>query len=335
MRNSSFILLVLVLFMLSCQNAQKDPAANAPNFEIKVERFDSAFFSIDTLQTKRSVDKLLKDYPGFGIDFFTRILMLKNTEDTVSIKAFYRTHYPIFKEAQKVNAIKKAKPDLEAAFKRVHYYFPKYKLTNNVILFVGPLESYGNILTTNAIAIGLQMHMGAESKWYFDEHIQTIYPTYLSRRYTPEYIALSSVQNVINDIYFPANKSQNFIAQMIEAGKTQYVINACFPTTADSIKLGYTKEHSINIKSQESQLWAYILHEKLTYSSNPNDIDNFLQDAESSNIFGEAMPGNVGKYIGLKIIESWMHQKAQVGISLEQMLNTPSDKIFETSNYNP
>jgi hypothetical protein len=321
--------------MYSCSNAPKDPAAEAPNFDIKVERFDSAFFSIDTLQTKRCVDQLLKNYPGFGIDFFTRILMLKNTEDTNSIKAFYRTHYPIYSEVQKVNAIKTAKPALEAAFKRIHYYFPKYKLTNNIILFVGPLESYGNILTTNAIAVGLQMHMGANSKWYFDEHIQTIYPTYLSRRYTPEYIALSSVQNVINDIYLPANKSPNFITQMIEAGKTQYVINACFPNTADSIKYGYTKEHSINIKSQESQLWTYILHEKLTYSTNPNDMDNFLQDAESSSIFGEAMPGNVGKYIGLKIIESWMQQKSQSGISLELMLNTPADKIFESANYNP
>jgi len=335
MRNSTFILFTLILFMFSCRNAQLDPAAKAPNFEIKVKRFDSAFFSMDTLQTHGSMVKLLNEYPGFGVDFITRILMLKQIDDTMSIKAFYRTYYPIYKEVQKGNAIKTAKPELEAAFKRVHYYFPEYKLTNQVILFVGPLESYGNILTTNAIAVGLQMHMGARSKWYYDERIQTIYPTYLSRRYTPDYIALSCVQNIINDIYLPSFQSQNFISNMIEAGKTQYVINACFPNTTDSIRLGYTNEHCIQIQSQESQIWAYILHEKLTYSTNPNDIDHFLQDAPSSSLFGSAMPANVGKYIGLKIVESWMQQKAQNGISLAQMLNTPSDKIFETARYNP
>ena len=335
MRNVFFIAFFSVLFAFGCNNVNNDPAAKAPLFQVKVGRFDSAFFSMDTTHTKIEIEKLLKAYPGFGEDFITRILLLKRVNDTHGIKVFYRNYLPIYKEVQKLNAIKIAKPAIEDAFKRLHFYFPKYALTHNVILFVGPLESYGNIITSDAIAIGLQMHMGVQSKWYYDEHIQTIYPTYLSRRYTPDYIALSTVQNILSDIYSPSIKSQTLITQIIEAGKIQYIMNACFYNTPDSLRLGYTNEHCINIKNQEEKIWTYLLHEKLIYSTQPMDIDNFMQDAPFSNLFGEALPGNIGKYIGYRIVDAWMQQKAQRGITMEALLNTSSDKIFEKAAYNP
>ena len=335
MRYIVIALISVILFISGCGLNSQDPAKNAANFEIKIQRFDSAFFAMDTLHIKKSVTKLLEQYPGFGIDFFNKVLMLKSTNDTHYIKAFYRLHLPIYQAAQQVNAIKIAKPDLEFSFKRLHYYFPKYNLTHNIILFVGPLESFGNIVTVDALAIGLQMHLGASAKWYFDESIQTIYPTYLSRRHTPEYIAVNSVQNILNDIYIPPVNTQNLIQYMVEAGKLQYIINACFPNAPDSIKYGYTKDQYVNLKSQEANIWDYIIHEKLSFSSDITDIDNFMQEGESSNIFSEAIPSNVGKYIGYRIVDAWMQQKAQKGVSMEAMLATPADKIFSTSSYAP
>ncbi len=335
MRIATFITFFSVLFAFGCNQLNIDPAEKAPLFQVKIERFDSAFFSMDTVHTAIEIEKLLKAYPGFGQDFLTRILMLKKVDDTIGIKTFYRNYLPIYKDVQKVNAIKIAKPAIEDAFKRLHFYFPKYALTHHVILFVGPLESYGNIITNDAIAVGLQMHMGAPSKWYYDERIQTIYPTYLSRRYTPDNIAFSTVQNILSDIYLPSVKSPTLIAQMIEAGKIQYIMNACFPNAPDSLRLGYTNEHCINIKSQEGEIWSYLQHEKLSYSTHSTDIDNFMQDAAFSNLFGESLPGNIGKYIGFKIVDAWMQQKTQKGITMETLLNTSSDKIFETAAYNP
>ena len=335
MRYIVIVLIPFLLFITGCGSNSDDPAKNAANFEIKIQRFDSAFFAMDTLQIKKSITKLLEQYPGFGIDYLNKVLMIKSTNDTQYIKAFYRLHLPIYQAAQQVNAVKIAKPELESSFKRVHYYFPKYNLTHNIILFVGPLESFGNIVTVDALAIGLQMHLGANAKWYYDESIQTIYPTYLSRRYTPEYIAVNSVQNILNDIYISPANTQNLIQHMVEAGKLQYIINACFPNSTDSIKYGYTKDQYVNLNGQEANIWDYIVHEKLTYSTSITDIDNFMQEGESSAIFSEAIPSNVGKYIGYRIVASWMKQKAQKGISMEAMLATPADKIFTTSSYAP
>jgi hypothetical protein len=335
MRYIVVALIPVLLFISGCGLNSQDPAKNAANFEIKIQRFDSAFFAMDTMQIKKSITKLLAQYPGFGIDFIQKVLMLKSINDTPNMKAFYRLHFPIYQAAQQVNAIKIAKPELESSFKRLHYYFPKYNLTHNIILFVGPFESFGNIVTVDALAVGLQMHLGANAKWYSDESIQTIYPTFLSKRYAPEYIAVNSVQNILSDIYIQPANTQNLMQHMIEAGKLQYIIYACFPNSPDSIKYGYTKEQYDNLKGQEANIWDYILHEKLTYSTNITDIDNFMQEGESSSIFSESIPSNVGKYIGYRMVESWMHQKQQKGISMEAMLATPADKIFATSSYAP
>ena len=335
MRYIVIALIPITLFLSGCGFSSDDSAKNAANFEIKIQRFDSAFFAMDTLHMKKSVTKLLEQYPGFGIDFLNKVLMLKSPNDTQNIKAFFRLHKPIFKAAQEVDAVKIAKPELESAFKRLHYYFPKYNLTHNIILFIGPLESFGNIVTVDALAVGLQMHLGANAKWYLDESIQTIYPTYVSRRYTPEYIAVNSVQNILSDIYIAPSNTQTLIQNMVEAGKLQYIINACLPNTSDAIKFGYTMEQFANLKGQEGNIWDYIVHEKLTYSTSITDIDNFTQEGESSAIFSEVIPSNVGKYIGYKIVDAWMRQKAQKGISMETMLSTPADKIFTTSSYAP
>ena len=337
MQFKRYIFIAFCLMMMACSNNSQDPAKNDPVFTLKVERFDSTFFSMDTLHTKDQLSNILKQYPKFAPDFLTKILLLKNIQDTQLIKAYYKTYLPVYKEVQKVNALKLALPELQEAFKRIHYYFPKYALTHNLVLFVGPFESYGNIVTDHALAIGLQMHLGANSKWYQDEHIQTIYPNYLSRRYTPAYITVTSVQNILNDISPQISYDQypTLIAQMIQAGKQQYIVNACMPNTPDSIRMGFSYDQLMNLKKQEANIWQYILHEKLSYSTLSNDIDAFMQEGVYSSLFGESIPSNVGKYIGYKIVDAWMHQGAQKNISMEDLIKMQPEKIFAAAGYAP
>jgi hypothetical protein len=335
MRRMQIIFIAIILITTGCQIGQNDPANAEPRFAIKVERFDSAFFAMDTTRTMYSVTNLIHNYPSFAADFFAQILMLNKALDTNAVRAFYKAYAPIYKDAQKEHAIYKAQDNLEEAFKRVHYYFPNYTLSNKVITFIGPLESYGNIVTKDALALGLQMYLGGQSEWYFSERIQTIYPNYLSRRFAPEYITVNSVQNIINDIVPEPQGNGNLMYEMIEAGKRQYVINKCMPNAPDSIRFGFTQEQVKSVQYQEAKIWEYILHSKLSYSANPADIRSFMQEGVYNDIFGESIPGNVGKYIGYKIVASWMDQKAQKGIHLEQLLKTPADKLFEAAAYNP
>jgi hypothetical protein len=329
------ILIGLTLLSLACQTVSKDPAKNAPSYSLQVVRFDSAFFAIDTLHIKKEVAGLMAKYPNFTEDFFTKILMVNPSKDSNAIKAFYRAYYPIYKDALKTNAMQLEQKNLQEAYKRLHYYFPNYALTHKVITFIGPLESYGNIVAKDALALGLQMYLGANSNWYFSERIQTIYPTYLSRRFTPEYITVNSIQNLVNDITPENTISAPLITQIIEAGKRQYIVNACMPNAPDSILFGYTQLQYANLQKEESKIWTYFLHNKLTYSTNPTDARAIMNEGVYSDLFGEEIPANVGKYLGYKMVEAWMQQHENKGKTMEQLLNEPAEKLFVSAKYNP
>ena len=329
------ILIGLTLLMLACQSVSKDPAKNESIYTLQVVRFDSAFFAMDTLQTKNGVVDLIAKYPDFAEDFFTKILMVNPVTDSIAIKAFYRTYLPIFKDCLKTNAIHLEQVNIQEAYKRLHYYFPHYALSHKVITFIGPLESYGNIITKDALALGLQMYLGVNSKWYFSERIQTIYPTYLSRRFSPEYITVNSIENLVNDIAPENLISAPLITHVIEAGKRQYIINTCMPNTPDSIRFGYTQMQVSNLQKEEAKIWTYFLHNKLAYSTNPADLRAFMNEGVDSDLFGQGIPSNVGKYLGYKIVEAWMQQREISANSIEQLLKEPAEKLFVSAKYNP
>jgi hypothetical protein len=330
----SFLLILVILGMTACQSKRVDPAAGAPRFPIYLERFDSAFFNIDTLHTSQSIDSLLVHYPNFTTVFLTQILMLQSVQDTGSIKMFYRLYKPVYLEAQRLNAIGTEKPILEEGFKRLHFYFPKYPLTHKLTLFVGPFEQFGNIITKDAVAIGLQMHLGKSSSWYAPERMQTRYPNYISTRFTPNYIAVITMKNLLNDLE-PLKEQGNLITQIIESGKRQYILKACLPNLSDTLLFGYSDKQLSILNKEESKIWEYMVAEKLSYSNNESDISDFLQEGDNNQIFGDLFPGNVGKYIGYKIVDAWMHQKSQANLTMEKMLSTPAQQIFLGANYAP
>jgi hypothetical protein len=143
-----------------------------------------------------------------------------------------------------------------------------------------------------------------------------------------------AIENLIEDL--PRIKeSDNLMNNMIEAGKKQYLLKACLPNFQDSVLFGYNNEQLKILNKEESKIWDYIVADKLIYTTNTSDIMAIMQESTSNEIFGEDFPGNIGKYIGFKIVDIWMHQKAQTNITMEQLLLTPAQQIFSSANYNP
>jgi hypothetical protein len=333
MRATLFLFFIMAIG-IGCQPKPIDPAKSAPKYPIQVQKFDSAFFEMDTISAHKSLQALMIKYPDFTEDFITKILMIKTVGDTQPIKAFYRAYLPVYKEVKKANAMRIAMPIMEEGFSHLHYFFPKYPLTHQVLTFVGPFESYGNIVIKDAVAVGLQMHLGPNSNWYFSDHIQTIYPTYLSRSFTPENMGVNSVANIVNDIV-PQMDTGTLLTRMIETGKRQYILNACLPSLHDTVLFGYTKKQLNAVSQETSAIWNYIVDNKLTDSKDLALIGSLMREGLNNEVFGEAFPSNVGKYIGYQIVERWMQQKQQKNTTMDALLKMPADKIHAAAQYNP
>ena len=318
------------LALAGCSSPAQDPAELAPSPRLTEIRFDSAFFAMDSLHFESDLAKLVQQYPQFSEDYFDRILMLSSKKESNKILAFYKAYLPIYQATTKIQAPKKATPEIAEAFKRFHFYFPTYTLPKQIIYFIGPLETYGNVVTKDGLAIGLQLYMGAASSWYYSEQISTIYPSYISRQFAPEYMVVNSIQNILNDYDPLAINGKQLIDQMIEIGKRQYILSQCLPTASDTLLLGYTGNQLKAIKENAGDIWTFLSSQNRLFSVDPNLTSAILREAPYNDYFGEDIPGNVGKYIGYEIVKSWMSQQNGKSKSdLNQLLKTPAKTIFD------
>ena len=321
------------LALTGCSSPNEDPAQLGPTPKMTEIRFDSAFFTMDSLHFESDLAKLVQQYPQFSEDYFNRILMLSPKKESKKIGAFYKAYRPIFNATTQIQASKKATPEIIAAFKRFHYFFPTYTLPKQLIYFIGPLETYGNVVTKDGLAIGLQLYMGAASSWYYSEQINTIYPTYISRHFAPEYIVVNSVQNILNDYEPLVINGKQLIEQMIEIGKRQYILSQCLPNASDTLLFGYTSNQLKAIEESQGDIWTFVSSQNRLFSVDPSLTTAILTEAPYNDYFGEDIPGNVGKYIGYGIVKSWMkQQKGKSKNDLNLLLKTPAKSIFDQTN---
>lgn len=329
--------LLILLGISGCGN--KEPDVSAIKVELQTQRFEKDFFAIDTLHMDAALKQLHDKYPGFLQDFLFNILALPAPPDSNEVVkrevvSFLRSYKPVADSAVQVfkdfTAVTK---EIEEGLKHVKYYFPQYKIPQKVITFIGPINSYGNILTTDAIAIGLQLYMGENYPLYQSEAGQQLYPLYISKRFASPYIAAGCIKNIISDMYPDNSAGRPMVEQMIDAGKRLYVLDRMLPKTADTIKTGYTKAQLKGSYSNEAFIWSFFLQNDLLFSNDPAITKDYMTDGPKTAVIGEASPGFIGQFVGWQIVKKWMANNDK--ISLEELMSMNPKKIFEEAKYKP
>lgn len=331
-----FSVIILICFLLSCKSKKNIPDVSNIKISLQLKRFDQDFFLMDTNNVATSLNALQKNYPAFLNDYLYNILGLPPQQDSVvnKLKLFIRDYKPVNDSVQKQFAFfNDEQQQITKALQFTKYYFPDYKIPQNVITFVGPLEGYGNVLTTSGFAVGLQLYLGKNFSVYHSDYINEVYPDYRSRRFEAVYIPVNCMNNVVEDIYPQKTGSQPLIEQMIELGKRLYVLDAFLPETADSLKTGYTQTQLEGCYDNEGLIWNYFLQNNLLYVSDPSTTRDYISDAPTTQGLGTASPGNIGQFIGWQIVKKWMEEHSKT--TLPQLLQTPSKQIFEEAKYKP
>ena len=348
MNMKKYLLILLTSISLtSCGDGVNAPDVSDIKVPLETSRFEQDFFLIDTNNITASLQQLQAKYPGFLNDFVVNILgipLLPHPDTAVdgAIKKFitgYRTIKDtadlVFRSFDKpVNEVKKG-----LAFAK--HYFPEYKLPTKLITFIGPLDAYfqgslggyGDIITNEGLAIGLQLHLGKQFSVYKTEMGQQMYPEYISRKFEPEYIPVNSMKNVIDDLFPEKFVDRPLIDQMIEKGKRLYVLDKLLPYTPDTLKIGYTQKQLQGCYENEAGIYNLFLHNNFLYSIEPSVNKNFLQDGPKTEELGDASPGFIGLFVGWQIVKKYMEKNS--GLQLDQLMMTDSRKIFEEAKYKP
>ena len=336
MRFTIFILFILIIGGSSCGRMQNNPAQNAQDIILPMERLDQVLFNLDTIHINDSLLDSHTRYPFISEVLLKQMLAIDSSNSETALLSFLTAYRPIFTAVQKINAPATMHPKLQSLFKYLHYYFPDYPLPKKIIYFIGPLEGFGNSIGLDYMAIGLQMFLGDTSSWYQSDQFKKYFPPYISRNFTPHFIPITAAKNLLQDIAPNSNVTRGLIIEMIELGKRQYILKKILPQSDDADLFGYSAAQYAATMKAEQDIWNYLLKMNFVYSKDPKVTSQLLSEGPFSIYFGNEIPGNVGVFIGSQIVKSWIAQQSEQDQSnLIALLQMPAEKIFAESKYKP
>jgi hypothetical protein len=338
MQKFTFSLLVMV-FLQACGNKNKIPDTSEISVQVSIERFDKAFFSLDSNNIMPGLIRLNQQFPYFLNDFTANILGAGPLTDTnavlpVASRQFLTSYLPVKDSIElQFDNLDWLENDLRKSLKLLKYYFPKYQLPPKIVSFIGPFDAPGVAITRYTLAIGLQLYAGKDFSFYSSVQGQELYPRYISRRFEKPYIVVNCMKALAEDLYTDSSGGKPMIDQIIQKGKYWWLIDRFLPETADSLKTGFTQRQLAWCKANEGLIWNFILQNNDIYTVDPDLIKNYIGDAPSTDGMPEISPGNIGPWIGWQIIKKYMENNASV--SPEELMHTGARKIFEDAKYKP
>lgn len=83
----------------------------------------------------------------------------------------------------------------------------------------------------------------------------------------------------------------------------------------------------------EKEIWNLFIQNQLLQETNYNVTKNYVEDSPKTQELGEASPGNIGSFVGWRIVEKFM--KKSTSTNIEQLMKTDPEKIMEVARYKP
>ena len=332
-----FCFIAAAFIFFSCNNKGIPDVSNI-KVDLKVQRFEKDFFSLDTNNILNELQRLRIKYPTFITDFTNHILGFDNTTPpdslTKYIHLFIRDYRFVKDSADKLftNFDPQLK-EIKKGLQFIKYYFPDYKVPHQVITFIGPFDGYSDVITSDAFAVGLQLHMGSNFSFYKSGISQDLFPEYISRKFTPEYIPINSINNIIDDMYPDKSAGKALIEQMVEKGKRLYFLDKFLPYTPEYLKIGYTEAQLKDSYANEAVIWDFFLNNDLLNNTDQNIIKNYIGESPKTQELGEGSPGNIGAFSGWQIVKKYTEKNPKT--TLQELMKTSAREIYSQSKYKP
>lgn len=337
----------IIALIISACGGSGHPDVSGIDVKLEEQRFEKDFFALDTNDLSAGLRNLQLKYPAFLPDFVQKVLGLPPMnagapETELLLRKFIADYRPIRDSTELLfKNISKQQEQITEGLKYVKHYFPSYKTPQKLITFIGPMDAYfeastagyGDALTSDAIIIGLQLHLGSNFSMYRSEMGQALYPAYISRKFAPEYIPVNSIKNIIDDMYPENTVGKSLVEKMVEKGKRLHMLDKFMPETADTLKIGYTDKQLKGCFDNEGLIWNFILTNSLAYNTDPAIIKGYIGEAPNTPELGEGSPGYLGLFIGRQIVRKYIEKNPAT--TLDELMKLDPKKLFELSKYRP
>ena len=317
MMKKYFAIVIIVFLLASCDKKSKiEKAVEEIPVALEVDRFDQAFFEAKP----NELPNLKAEYPFF---------FPEGTPDEVWIDKMQNKDWrALYAEVQKqFPDFNKQTSEIEELFKHFKYYFPETVMPK-IYTVIAEMD-YNNkaIYANDKLIIALELYLGKSHKFYtFPDYIKQ---NFEARQMMPDIVTSFAMRKI------PPPNEKTLLANMIYYGKELYIKDLMLPNYTDAEKIGYTPEHIVWSRDNESYIWRFFIDENLLFSTDAKLDSRFINLAPFSKFYLEIdneSPGRIGQWIGWQIVRSFMENNE---VSLQDMLKMDAKQIFEKSKYKP
>lgn len=322
MRN--LLLLVGFSILFSCGSEHEEVDISKVSRSAEFERFDLAFFGVDTSQFEEELPKLAADYPEFFAGGMNPVFWRAQRTDEVQ-NELYRKSREVFADFQPLNE------NLNFSMKHFYYYFPAAPQID-FYTYISNLDfDYPVLFADSVCFVALDMYLGPGQPYY---------------QQLPQYVAFFRQSAfLIRDVMYEVTKSQvpplnpggSLLDAMIYHGKLLYATEKMMPQSEERIIVQYTPEQLAFCHKNERSMWAYFIENNYLFSTSQDLKNRFIELAPFSKFrmeFDRDTPGMVGRWIGLNMVRNYAENNPD--LSLEQVLKEKdSKKILKLSGYKP
>ena len=333
----SLIILYLLIISISCNKCNKEKSgvpkveiSENDSVKIKIHRYEKALFAIDIKSLHSGLKKLLPEYsffiPDSALNDSSCMLQMKQYLTDPFIIMLYDDVLKLYPD------VKDLESQLGTALSYFKHYYPEKK-TPEVFTCVSGLYYEEPVKYADSLLIiSLDMYMGSKYK-YYKEMLMDV-PLYVQRRFSREFILPDCMRALAKTLVDNSKENKQFIDYIIYEGKILYFLDAMLPDMQDSLKIYYTKNQMDWCVKNESNIWSYIIDNKLLYSSNTNVISKFCTDGPFTPVFAKQSPARTGIWIGWQIVRAYMDNNKKV--TLQQLFeNQDAQGILSKSKYKP
>ena len=329
--------LCMLLAACHCGHKKVKPDISKIDVSLTTYRFDRDFQTIDTNHIEQSLAALEKKYEIYYSIYVYDIMKFGYRKDNSSfmndnIKGYLRNAdmKGLYDTVQQRFAdVKDIEDELKLAFRYSKYYTPNIKLPNKFVTCLGGLNMGAFTIDTDYISVGLDLFLG-EKYIHYD-----VFPQYISAKFIRELLVPNSMKAIYNENFGnPYQAPGNLMNIMIEIGKQQYFLEKVLPDVSPEYLFAFSATQLKWCEASEKSIWQFMSDKDVFYKERDEDIRHFIGEQPSTPGMPPESPGNIGAWVGYKIVNAYMesmHGKP----TMEELIHTDPKEILAKSKYKP
>ena len=329
-----WLFLVLISILLPGCNRQSFGMIDGHN-GIPINRFDSVLYKWVETDDSIGLQTLLNDYPQmlgllgkslFQTDYIDSAVFFDNLKKYYSeptLKSLYTDALTYY--ATNSSATKQIEQELSYGFSRLNELFPSLQIPA-IYMHVSGLQQ-NMIVADSLLSFSIDKYLGSE------------YQLYKSFFYDYQLKSMTSEQVVVDALYawitseFPFQVNEPVLLdRLIYEGKISYLLMQTGLNYSLQQIVPFTENEYKWCLKNESSLWKTIINRKHFDITDALVISKYFYPAPSSFIASDA-PGNLGNFVGYRIVAGYMKQTKSTCEALMQ--NNNAQDILKKSKYKP